>query len=88
MRKRGEDDLRVLPGRVVSLDQLVTMHPLAGGRLGGRERDRGAGMAVEQAQQLLTDITGGTQDAHRDGCMIIHFDGKLCNRKGPRKVRW
>src|SRR6267143_2800745 len=43
-------------------------------------------MAVQQAQQLLTDIAGCSQHADRDRCMIIHLSGKLCRRPTPRKM--
>jgi hypothetical protein len=42
-------------------------------------------MAPEETQQLLADVSGCAQDADRDGCMIIHLDGKLCSRRERRK---
>src|SRR5467141_2714889 len=86
VRERRQDDLGLLPRGVIGLDQLVPVDPFPGRRLGGRKRDGGARMAVQQAQQLLTDIDGRTQHADRDRCMIIHLDGKLCRQPTRRKM--
>src|SRR5437667_398317 len=71
VRQRRQNDLGLLPGRVVSLDELVPVDPLAGRRLGGRKRHRGIRVAMQQPQELLTDIAGRPQHADRDRCMII-----------------
>src|SRR4029077_3486784 len=72
-----QHDLGSLHAGGLDADELDTVAPLSRGRLGRRERDRGARVAGEQPQQLLSHVAGRPEHADRHPCMNIHRFGKI-----------
>ena len=73
----GKHHLRRRDGRVGDPQELHALLPLARRRFRGAERDGRTGVAGQEPQQLLADVPGGAQDAHRHRCINIHRSGKI-----------
>src|SRR5256885_14596943 len=69
---RSQHDFGPREGRVLDPDEGDAVTPLARGRLGRGERDRGTRMTGEESQQLLSHVAGRPEHAHRHPCINIH----------------
>src|SRR5207249_1074635 len=77
VRQGRQHDFGPREGRILDPDEGDAVTPLARGRLGRRERDRGTRMTGEESQQLLPHVAGGPEHADWHPCINIHRYGKI-----------